>query len=186
MGYLLDAVAIHVIGAVNRVAFRVSRGRVLPYRFDGTPTARLTEIDEVPQLDPVAVDHLRDGDDYVVLVRATEVASDRVRDLCGAEDVTFEVEDGGSRTAVAVVTDGADGDAEAARLRAGIDAGPTAREVRAEVLPVADGVERRELTARLLSSASLDERYALRSENLLPVARLRPRASGRRRIARLG
>ncbi|MEV5707590.1 hypothetical protein [Actinoallomurus sp. NPDC052274] len=178
MGYLLDAAAVHLLGAVNRVVFRMSRGRILPYRFDGTPTARLTEVGEVPRLYPFAVDYLRDGGDYIVLVRAAETASERVRDLCGTGGVTMEVEDGGSRTAVAVVTDGADDAAEAARLRERIDAGATARRVHADVLPIGGEAERGEITARLLRTASLDERYALRSEDLRPVARLRTRLTG--------
>lgn len=177
MGYLLDAAAVHLLGAVNRVVFRMTRGRILPYRFDGAPTARLTEIREVPQLDPFTVDYLWDGGDYIVLVRAAEAASERVRDLCGAGGVTMEFEDGSSRTAVAVVTDGADDAAEATRLRDSIDAGPTARRVHADVLPVGGEAERREITARLLRTASLDERYALRSEGLRPVVRLRTRAT---------
>ncbi|WP_460355938.1 hypothetical protein [Actinoallomurus acanthiterrae] len=171
MTYALDAVLVHVIGAVNVVVFRMSRGRVLVHRFDGPPHVRLTEIGQVPELDPLWVDYLRDGDDYVLFVAARQSDERWVRDLRAATSATVEIEEGTARSAVSVVGDGE----EVRRLREEAGDGVVTREIDADVFPVVDEAERSAVAARLLKGASLDERYEVRKRRMVAVARLKAR-----------
>ncbi|WP_345438821.1 hypothetical protein [Actinoallomurus vinaceus] len=175
MPYALDAVLVRVIGAVNVTAFRLSRGRVVLYRFRGTPSVRLTQIGEVPVLDLLMVAYLRDGEDYVLLVPARAPEPEWLRDVRDAASVTLEVEEGSVRSAVSVVGAGEADAEEVRRLREQAHDGATTREVDADVFPVADGAERSAVAARLLKGASLDERYDMRKARLVPVARLKVR-----------
>ncbi|WP_252844576.1 hypothetical protein [Actinoallomurus purpureus] len=175
MTYVLDAVLVHVIGAANVAVFRVSRGRVVLHRFGGMPYARLTRIGQVPELDPPFVDYLRDGDDFVLLVPARASEPGWVRDVRSATSVTLEIEEGIERTAVSVVGDG-EADAEKARrLREQVRDGATQRQLDADVFPVIGEAEQSKVAARLLKSASLDERYGMRKARLVPVVRLKAR-----------
>src|SRR4051812_45748700 len=117
MTYALDAVLVHVIGAVNATVFRVSRGRVVLYRFRGTPSVRLIRIGEVPVLDSPLVAYLRDGDEYVLLVPARASEPEWLRDVRDAASVTLEVEEGTVRSAVSVVGEGDSDTEEVRRLR---------------------------------------------------------------------
>ncbi|WP_433179879.1 hypothetical protein [Actinoallomurus sp. CA-150999] len=174
MTYALDAVLIRVIGAANVVVFRMSRGRVLLHRFDGPPHVRLTEIGRVPELDPPSVQYLRDGDDYVLLVPARLSDARWVGDLRAATSATVEIEEGTTRSAVSVVGDG-EADAEEVRRLHEEVGGVMIREMDADVFPVVGEAEQSTAAARLVKGASLDERYDMRKERLLPVARLRVR-----------
>jgi hypothetical protein len=173
--YALDAVLVHVIGAVNVAVFRLSRGRVLVHRFGGTPSARLAQIGDVPELDPPIVGYLRDGEDYVLLVPARASEAGWVREVRDATRVTLEVEEGTVRAAVSGVGDGETDAEEVRRMRERVRDGATSREIDADVFPIIGEAEQSKAAARLLKGASLDERYDMRKESLLPVARLRVR-----------
>lgn len=172
MTYALDAILIHAMGAVNMAVFRISRGRVVLHRFSGTPGARLTEIGDLPELDPPSVGYLRDGDDYVLLVPARTSEPGWLRDVRNATSVTLEIQHGTECSAVAMVGKG-EVDTEAA-FRERVHSAGTQR-IRADVLPVVGEAEQSKVLARLLKGASLDERYDVRKEHLVPVARLKAR-----------
>lgn len=175
MTYVLDSILIHVIGVVNVAVFRLSRRSVVLYRFRGMPHVRLTQIGEIPELDPPLVDYLRDGDDYVLLVPTRASAPEWLREVREATSVTLEVEEGTVRSAVSVVVEGEADTEEVRRLRERVHDGATTREMDADVFPVAGEAEQATVATRLLKGASLEERYDMRKERLVPVVRLKAR-----------
>lgn len=172
--YALDAALVHVIGAVNVAVFRVSRGRVVLHRFGGTPHARLTQIGQVPELDPPLVSYLRDGDDFILLVPARGPEPRWVRDVRPTMSVTLEMDEGTSRSAVAIVCEGEADSEEAHRLREQVRDSATTRQLDARVFPIGEA-EQSKVAARLLKGAALDERYDMRKRRLVPTVRLKAR-----------
>jgi hypothetical protein len=172
--YALDAALVHMIGAVNIAVYRISRGRVVLHRAGAIPGARLIQIDEVPELDEPLVDHVRDGDDLVLLVSARAPEPRWVRDVRRATSVTLEIEEGTSRTALVIVGETGADDEEVRRLREQVRDSGTTRRLEVRVRPIAQA-ERSEVAARLLKGLTLDERYELRRRRLVPTVRLEAR-----------
>ncbi len=68
-----EAAFLHLIGYVNRAVFFASRGRVVPYRFQGTRATHLTITGAAATAgQTVGVTYLPDGADYVVLAAGTD------------------------------------------------------------------------------------------------------------------
>jgi hypothetical protein len=62
-----------IIGYVNRAVFFASRGRMVPYRFNGTSAVLLTITGPAtPAGETVMAGYLPDGADYVVLTTETD------------------------------------------------------------------------------------------------------------------
>ncbi|MCO5996291.1 hypothetical protein [Actinoallomurus rhizosphaericola] len=170
----LDAALIHIIGAVNVVVFRISRRRVVPYSFRGIPHARLTEIGQVPELDSPLVGYLRDGDDLILLVPERAPEPRWLGDMRNATNVTLEIQEGTSRSAIAIAGEGEADAEEAQRLREQVRDSATTRELNAHVGPIREA-DQTEVVARLLKGAALNERYEIRKQRLIPFVRLKAR-----------
>lgn len=168
----LDAALIHIMGAVNVVVFRISRRRVVPSGFSGIPHARLTEVGQVPELDSPLVGYLRDGDDLVLLVPERAPEPRWLRDMRNATNVTLEIQEGTSRSAISIVGEGEADAEEAQRLREQVRDSATTRELNAHVSLIRE-TEQAEVTAGLLKGATLNERYEVRKQRLIPFVRLK-------------
>ena len=173
MTYALDAALVHLIGAVNVAVFRISGRRVVLHRFSRPPGARLTEIGQVPELDPPLVDYLYDGGDLILLVPARAPEPGWLHAVRRAENITLEIDEGTSRSAVAIIG-GTPADREdARRLDEQTRDRATPRRLEARVHPIG-AAERSGVAARLLKSAALDARYEMRERHLVPMVHLKP------------
>jgi hypothetical protein len=138
-----ETVLVHLIGVVNQAVFQLTRGRVVLYRFHGSPALLVTVTgSKTPRLRTETVPCLRDGDDYIVLAAPDE--ADRpgwAATLLAVEPADIITVETGSRSF----------DAEVTRLGAADSAA---------------------MMDRLLQPLSLGERHTVRHQRLVPVARL--------------
>lgn len=176
MGYLLDAMMVRVMGAINVAVFWGSRRRRVIYRFDDVPNLQLTKIGDIPfGLEPVTISYLRDGGDYILLMPAYEAEPNLLRDLRAAKSVSAEIVHGTVHTALTVVANKESAES-LQKLSEQIRDNNDYRRIRlhADVTTVSDEADRARLLRHILSRASLGERYDVRREHLVPIARLTP------------
>lgn len=145
MSRLPARLTLSAIGCANRVAFRLTGGRWIPYRFTGMPSVLLVTTDADGTEKQSVVPCLPDGPAHILLTGETHVRHGAARDFGRSEEIPA------GATVVAHVA-GRTYHARVVALRG--DPG--------------------EVMRRLLKRLNRPRRYEVRCENLLPFARLEP------------